>query len=166
MPKTLNPSEGTRQHETFCLVESGAAVRQAPEVLQWRTDDGLRPSDEWLAAEGFYGLITAPRPSIDERTQKTTLMPLNEWAVDASAGTVTQVWLTEPLTEEELSEATDKQAEKVRTRRLQLLLLSDYTQVADFAGERGLWAAYRQQLRDITTQQGFPWEVVWPTEPQ
>jgi hypothetical protein len=33
-------------------------------------------------------------------------------------------------------------------------------QPQDFA-----WAAYRQQLRDLTTQEGFPWNVVWPTEP-
>jgi hypothetical protein len=24
---------------------------------------------------------------------------------------------------------------------------------------------YRQQLRDITTQPGFPWEIVWPEKP-
>lgn len=27
------------------------------------------------------------------------------------------------------------------------------------------WSAYRQQLRDITSQDGFPWSVVWPVEP-
>ena len=27
------------------------------------------------------------------------------------------------------------------------------------------WAAYRQALRDITAQDGFPWEVTWPDAP-
>lgn len=27
------------------------------------------------------------------------------------------------------------------------------------------WAAYRQALRDITAQAGFPWEVTWPDAP-
>jgi hypothetical protein len=27
------------------------------------------------------------------------------------------------------------------------------------------WAAYRQALRDITAQSGFPWEVIWPDAP-
>ena len=27
------------------------------------------------------------------------------------------------------------------------------------------WATYRQSLRDITAQTGFPWEIVWPTQP-
>ena len=29
----------------------------------------------------------------------------------------------------------------------------------------GEWAAYRQALRDITTQPGFPYEITWPTIP-
>ena len=27
------------------------------------------------------------------------------------------------------------------------------------------WAAYRQMLRDVPSQGGFPWNVTWPTEP-
>ena len=27
------------------------------------------------------------------------------------------------------------------------------------------WAAYRQNLRDVTTQAGFPWTIDWPVEP-
>jgi len=27
------------------------------------------------------------------------------------------------------------------------------------------WAAYRQALRDISAQSGFPWEVTWPDAP-
>ena len=29
----------------------------------------------------------------------------------------------------------------------------------------GVWEVYRQALRDVPTQQGFPWTVVWPDEP-
>lgn len=27
------------------------------------------------------------------------------------------------------------------------------------------WAAYRQALRDILSQAGFPWDIQWPVEP-
>lgn len=27
------------------------------------------------------------------------------------------------------------------------------------------WAVYRQALRDLPSQQGFPWNVVWPVSP-
>ena len=36
--------------------------------------------------------------------------------------------------------------------------LSDVTMSAD-------WATYRQSLRDISAQEGFPHSVTWPTEP-
>ncbi|MGA0926878.1 MAG: phage tail assembly chaperone [Burkholderiaceae bacterium] len=28
------------------------------------------------------------------------------------------------------------------------------------------WASYRQALRDITGQAGFPYAVTWPTKPE
>lgn len=28
------------------------------------------------------------------------------------------------------------------------------------------WATYRQALRDITAQEGFPWDVTWPVQPE
>ena len=30
----------------------------------------------------------------------------------------------------------------------------------------GVWEVYRQALRDIPTQEGFPWTITWPVEPQ
>jgi hypothetical protein len=31
--------------------------------------------------------------------------------------------------------------------------------------KREEWAVYRQALRDIPEQPGFPWEVEWPVPP-
>lgn len=53
----------------------------------------------------------------------------------------------------------------VRSLRNKLLSSSDWTQVSDAPVDRDAWAAYRQALRDITKQQGFPNEVVWPEPP-
>jgi hypothetical protein len=30
----------------------------------------------------------------------------------------------------------------------------------------GAWEVYRQALRDIPNQSGFPWTITWPVEPQ
>jgi len=38
--------------------------------------------------------------------------------------------------------------------------------VEDSPVDHAAWAAYRQQLRDITAQAGFPWTVQWPTQPE
>lgn len=69
-------------------------------------------------------------------------------------------------TEEELAADVAIEAASVRAKRDQLLKESDWTQVADvpFTTEvKASWADYRQALRDITTQEGFPAEVIWPT---
>jgi hypothetical protein len=29
----------------------------------------------------------------------------------------------------------------------------------------GVWEVYRQALRDVPAQAGFPWEVTWPEKP-
>lgn len=58
-----------------------------------------------------------------------------------------------------------QQAAAVRATRLQKLKDTDWTQVADAPVDQAAWATYRQALRDISTQVGFPWEVQWPTEP-
>lgn len=59
-----------------------------------------------------------------------------------------------------------EQAKSVRATRGEKLKDSDWTQVADAPVDQTAWAAYRQALRDITGQEGFPWTITWPTEPQ
>ena len=44
---------------------------------------------------------------------------------------------------------------------------SDWTQLKDIPDNiSSSWAIYRQQLRDITNQENFPWQVVWPIKPE
>lgn len=53
-------------------------------------------------------------------------------------------------------------------KRLQLLLDSDWTQLPNgplTPVQQQAWATYRQDLRDITTQAGYPFEITWPTPP-
>ena len=57
-------------------------------------------------------------------------------------------------------------SEKVRTNRNKLLADSDWTQVADAPVDKAAWATYRQELRDITEQDGFPVSANFPTAPE
>lgn len=57
-------------------------------------------------------------------------------------------------------------AAEARNKRNALLTESDWTQVADAPVDQTAWATYRQALRDITVQAGFPNDVVWPSEPE
>ena len=58
-----------------------------------------------------------------------------------------------------------EQAEKTRSQRTDKLKGSDWTQVADAPVDKAAWATYRQALRDITAQPGFPWDTQWPDAP-
>jgi hypothetical protein len=57
-------------------------------------------------------------------------------------------------------------AEEIRAERDRLLKASDWTQVADAPVDQAAWAAYRQALRDVPQQEGFPENVVWPIKPE
>jgi hypothetical protein len=57
----------------------------------------------------------------------------------------------------------------VKEKRNQLLFASDWTQIPNnplTAQQQTNWATYRQELRDITIQSGYPFNITWPTEPQ
>ena len=58
-----------------------------------------------------------------------------------------------------------EQAKSVRDQRNTKLSESDWTQVADAPVDKAVWATYRQALRDITAQEGFPWTITWPDAP-
>lgn len=87
-----------------------------------------------------------------------------EVITNAQTGEVTQ----RPLTEAEiaaLQPTTEQLAAEARAQRNALLSASDWTQVADAPVDQTAWAAYRQELRDITSQEGFPEAINWPAAP-
>jgi Phage tail assembly chaperone protein len=58
-----------------------------------------------------------------------------------------------------------EQAKSVRDQRNTKLSECDWTQVADAPVDKATWATYRQALRDISSQAGFPWDITWPDAP-
>ena len=58
-----------------------------------------------------------------------------------------------------------EQAASMRQERSNKLANCDWTQVADSPVDKAVWATYRQALRDITAQAGFPWTITWPDAP-
>jgi len=55
---------------------------------------------------------------------------------------------------------------EVRFQRNQLLAQTDWTQMPDVPqATKDLWAPYRQALRDVPQQAGFPTDVTWPVPP-
>ena len=58
-----------------------------------------------------------------------------------------------------------EQAKSVRSSRNERLKESDWTQITDATADKAAWATYRQALRDISSQAGFPWNITWPDTP-
>lgn len=63
------------------------------------------------------------------------------------------------------TKAAENKATSVRAERDRLLTASDWTQVSDAPVDQAAWAEYRQALRDVPSQEGFPHSVVWPVKP-
>lgn len=62
--------------------------------------------------------------------------------------------------------AVDAQAAaSARAERNRKLAESDWTQLADAPVDQAVWSAYRQALRDVPAQAGFPHDVTWPELP-
>lgn len=57
------------------------------------------------------------------------------------------------------------EARQIRAQRNYLLSACDWTQTKDAPVDAAVWAAYRQALRDIPQQPGFPHNVEWPEVP-
>lgn len=55
--------------------------------------------------------------------------------------------------------------QSIRDKRNSLLNDSDFTQIADYNGNKEAWAEYRQALRDIPQTFSDPYDVVWPIRP-
>lgn len=70
-----------------------------------------------------------------------------------------------PKTEEDFQLERLGQENAIRFQRNRLLAESDWTQVTDAPVDKPAWAAYRQALRDITGQAGFPNDVTFPNPP-
>jgi hypothetical protein len=74
--------------------------------------------------------------------------------------------LDEAEVAQEQQAEVDSQAHRVRVDRTLRLQASDWTQLADATVDSQAWAVYRQSLRDIPQQEGFPWNVNFPEQPE
>ncbi len=111
------------------------------------------PSDDLLASYNVFSVQPTDQPMYDHATHS-----VDEGAPVNINGTWTQVWTVEQLPQ-------DVAAANVRAHRAGLLSDCDWTQVADAPVDKTLWSTYRQALRDISKQPGFPWSVEWPVQP-
>lgn len=90
--------------------------------------------------------------------------PLEANWIETSQATIGDLWDGVSFIKDTTAEEA-KAAAAVREERNEKLKKTDWTQVADAPVDKAVWATYRQALRDVSTQTGFPWDVQWPIEP-
>jgi len=74
-------------------------------------------------------------------------------------------WSISEMSDETKAAKDAEQAKAVRSDRDKRLSDTDWTQVADAPVDKAAWATYRQALRDVPTQAGFPYDITWPSKP-
>jgi hypothetical protein len=74
-------------------------------------------------------------------------------------------WVAVDIDDEAKTAKDAEQAKSVRADRNKRISDCDWTQVADSPVDKAAWATYRQALRDIPQQAGFPWDIQWPDMP-
>jgi len=77
-----------------------------------------------------------------------------------------RAWAVAPLTPEAQEIVRNEAARLVRLQRNKNLQDCDWTQLADAPVDKTAWATYRQALRDVSEQEVFPFNVVWPVQPE
>lgn len=119
-------------------------------------------SEELLASYGVYFVNSETAPEIDDHTHNCIC--------DATPTYSNGVWVlgcsVVEKSQEEKDEIIKQYARMAREQRNKVLSESDWTQIADAdltASQRQSFAVYRQALRDISDQEGFPVSIKWPS---
>lgn len=152
----------------YILAPNGTAEKYPYSIGQLRKDNPQtsfpkNPSDVILASWGVFSVAMVPQPTYDPNTQNirelTPVLVNDVW---------TQVWEVSEASSEEIEQRAASLAASIRSERDRLLSETDWIVIKAYERNENIpmdWEVYRQALRDITSQAGFPYSVEWPTKP-
>ena len=144
-------------------IRQSGAVMYEGELRQWaKENDGPawgQTTEEVLEVLGADPVFEGPQ------AQPTRYQFAFRNGVEQIEGKWYTKYSVVDLDAEQIAAKDAAQATAVRQKRTDKLKDSDWTQLADSTANKTSWAAYRQALRDITSQAGFPWTIDWPAQP-
>ena len=133
--------------------------------------NGICPDDVFaLQADIGQGVLEGQYSSLNFYVDDNTVTPYTaeQVALKASKPNMLCYWSNETFNWVDPRTETQRYNDakySIKFERNILLANSDWTQMPDVAiANKTEWAAYRQALRDITTQ-ADPFNIVWPTPP-
>lgn len=137
------------------LINEGQIERAPKNKGAWVNYDR---NTELLSADGYLPVVV-----IEETTAEKPIVKYRQ-----INGQIEQYAETAPVPS--VPEPTEEQQEmQIRAQRNSLLTLCDWTQLPDApltTEQKQEWAEYRQALRDVSEQAGFPENVAWPLVPE
>lgn len=134
-------------------------IKETGAVVFHRELRGLYPNTSG-PLEGLYDVIfEGPQP------QPTRYQHAYRDGVEQIDGKWYTKYIVENVSEGVKAAIDTTQAQAMRSNRNAALAASDWTQLADAPVDKAAWATYRQGLRDVTKQTGFPWTIDWPVAP-
>lgn len=107
----------------------------------------------------FFKETTKPTPGLYEKVIEGDPIKLED-------GSYEQSWIIVEVSSDEKKEIDNHQAFLMREQRNFMLTACDWTQLPNAPVDSEIWINYRQALRDITLQEGFPHNITWPSKPQ
>jgi hypothetical protein len=119
------------------------------------------PDAEWLAESGVYPV--EEHLYFDAKEFKRN--GIEPTLKDGVVYTAELVALTDEEKAQQAAEKTAQMASAIREQRDRLLAECDWTQLSDATIDKSTWATYRQSLRDVPEQSGFPQTIEWPVKP-
>jgi len=146
------------------LVSNGAVENYPYTIGNLRRDNPnvsfpKNPSDATLENFGMFRVTKVDRPAYDHTKN------IQEGTPVLTDGVWTQVWNVTDATSEEIAERTANESANVRAQRDRKLADTDWSGLSDTTMSSEM-ATYRQALRDVPSQSGFPWTVNWPSQPE
>jgi hypothetical protein len=124
----------------------------------------LAISNSLLASYSVYPVEYEEKPEHNKITQYVYPADIPTYI----EGTWKLSWLIGEKDENWIANELEQEKTRVRSIRDSLLLKSDWVTIKAYDANVPVssdWAEYRQILRDVTSQEGFPWNVIWPTDP-
>ena len=120
------------------------------------------PSDltkEILGEYGVYEVVYTPKPNDYTKTITESIPTLTD-------GIYYQNWESVNASESEIEDRIQQKWAEIREHRTELLKDCDWTVLSDspLSDSLSSWTQYRQELRNITSQEN-PFNIVWPTQP-
>ena len=113
--------------------------------------------EDTLASHNVYEVIDVSSPEISN--SQIAYHTGDAVQVD---GKWQREWATRDKTSDEITEENNRLASETREQRTKLLAETDFYALSDVTMSDAM-KAYRQALRDVPAQEGFPSDINWPT---